>query len=80
MTEKCGLCGQPIDPGDADCVQVHGGSVGGLLHESCLQEYDPFTCAQCGMHFDTDEGISQHLVRCGAHRELKVSKRTERQP
>jgi hypothetical protein len=37
--EKCGICGQPIKVKDTDVVQVHGGE-GGLVHESCLQEYD----------------------------------------
>lgn len=37
--ERCGLCGEPIDPGDADAVQVHGGE-GGLVYEGCLAQYD----------------------------------------
>jgi len=35
--ERCGLCGQPIDAGDVDVVQVHGG-VGGFMHADCLRE------------------------------------------
>jgi hypothetical protein len=37
--ERCGLCGAVIDVGDADVVQIHGGS-GGLVHEECLQEHE----------------------------------------
>jgi hypothetical protein len=38
-TERCSICGEPIDVGDADAVQVHA-SVGGLVHEQCLVEYE----------------------------------------
>jgi hypothetical protein len=37
--ERCPLCGKPIDPGDVDAVQIHGGD-GGFMHESCLKEFD----------------------------------------
>lgn len=34
--EKCYLCGQPIDPGDPDAMDVGGG----LAHEGCIEEHD----------------------------------------
>lgn len=38
--ERCELCGQAVDPGDLDSVQIHAGIVGGFVHASCLEEYD----------------------------------------
>ncbi|MGA7770475.1 MAG: hypothetical protein WCA27_30105 [Candidatus Sulfotelmatobacter sp.] len=37
--EKCFLCGELVDVGDLDTIQVHGGE-NGLCHESCWLESD----------------------------------------
>lgn len=37
--EKCAFCGQPISLDDDDVAQLHGGR-DGLVHKSCLEQYD----------------------------------------
>lgn len=34
--DRCALCGGPITAEDEDAIQFHGGAVGGLVHDSCL--------------------------------------------
>ena len=33
---RCGLCGEAVEPDDADAVQVPGG----LMHGECIEEHD----------------------------------------
>jgi hypothetical protein len=35
-TDRCALCGRPINPYDDDAVRVQAG----FVHQSCLEQYD----------------------------------------
>ena len=44
MRQRCCLCGEPIEPGDDDAVELHGGVI---VHEDCLREHDEEQALQC---------------------------------